>query len=219
MKYDNIYIPTYVINLPDRIDRRKSIESEFKDKAEFELHIVEAIKHPIGAVGLWKSITSIIREVVQKGEDDVIIICEDDHIFTENYQRDKFLDQVMRGAQLGTQILFGGIGGFGKAVPIEPELFWIDWNWCTQFMVIYQPAFDKILNARFTKKDVADEFLGKIIPNKVVIYPFISIQKDFGYSDVTKGNEKVGQIGKYFDDADLRLKTYERIVQKYDIML
>lgn len=177
MKYNNIYIPTYVINLPERIDRRKSVEAEFKDKTEFELHIVEAIKHPIGAIGLWKSITSIIKKVAQKGEDDVIIICEDEHVFTENYQRDKFLDQVMRCAQFGTQILFGGIGGFGKAVPIESELFWIDWNWCTQFMVIYQSAFDKILNTRFTKKDVVDEYLGKIIPNKVVIHPFISLQK------------------------------------------
>lgn len=219
MTYDNIYIPTYVINLPERTDRRKSVEEQFKNKNEFELHIVEATKHTIGAVGLWKSITSIIREVVQKGEDDVIIICEDDHVFTENYQRDKFLDQVMRGAQLGTQILFGGIGGFGKAVPIESEFFWIDWNWCTQFMVIYQSAFDKILNARFTENDVADEFLGKIIPNKVVIHPFISIQKEFGYSDITKGNEKIWQISKYFDNADLRLKTYERIIKKYNIML
>ncbi|MFA6831635.1 MAG: glycosyltransferase [Prevotella sp.] len=219
MKYDNVYIPTYVINLPERTDRRKSIEAEFKDKDEFELHIVEATKHPIGAVGLWKSITSIIRAVVQKNEDDVIIICEDDHVFTENYQRDKFLDQVMKGALLGTQILFGGIGGFGKAVPIDSGLFWIDWNWCTQFMVIYQSAFDKILNARFTKNDVADEFLGKIIPNKVVIHPFISKQKEFGYSDVTKGNEKKGQMSKYFDEADLKLKTYERIVKKYELIL
>ena len=63
---------------------------------------------------------------------------------------------------------------------------------------------------------MVDEYLGKIIPNKVVIHPFISIQKEFGYSDITKGNERVGQIGKYFDDADLRLKTYEHIVKKYE---
>ncbi|MBW4763336.1 glycosyltransferase [Prevotella melaninogenica] len=217
MKYDDICIPTYVINLLEHIDRRKSIEVTFKDKKEFEVHLVKAIKHPIGAVGLWKSITGIIKEVVQKDEDDVIIICEDDHVFTENYQRNKFLGQVMRNAQLGTQILFGGIGGFGEAVPIEEGLFWINWNWSTQFMVIYRSAFNKILNARFSKKDVADEFLSKIIPNKVVIHPFISIQREFGYSDITKGNEREGQVGKYFDEADLRLKGYKRIVEKYNI--
>lgn len=217
MKYDDICIPTYVINLLEHIDRRKSIEVTFKDKKEFEVHLVKAIKHPIGAVGLWKSITGIIKEVVQKDEDDVIIICEDDHVFTENYQRNKFLGQVMRNAQLGTQILFGGIGGFGEAVPIEKGLFWINWNWSTQFMVIYRSAFNKILNARFSKKDVADEFLSKIIPNKVVIHPFISIQREFGYSDITKGNEREGQVGKYFDEADLRLKGYKRIVEKYNI--
>jgi len=218
MKYYNICIPTYVINFPKHIDRRKSVEAEFEGKAEFELHIVEAAKHSIGAVGLWKSITSIIKKVVQKGEDDVIIICEDDHVFTENYQRDKFLEQVMKGAQLGTQILFGGIGGFGKAVPIEFELFWIDKNRCTQFMVIYQPAFDKILNARFTKNDIIDDFLGKTIPNKVVVYPFISRKKEFGNFDAIKGNEKKGQLSKSFDEADLRLKTYERIIKKYRLL-
>lgn len=219
MKYDKVYIPTYVINLSERTDRRNNVEIEFKDRDEFELHIVEAVKHPIGAVGLWKSIKGIIKALAQKGEDDVVIICEDDHVFTENYQRDKFLEQVIRCAQLGTQILFGGIGGFGHAIPIDKELFWIDWNWCTQFMVIYRSAFDRILNARFTKNDVADEFLAKIIPNKMVVHPFISRQKEFGYSDITKGNEEAGKICKYFDDADSRLQVYGQIVKRHKILV
>jgi len=85
-------------------------------------------------------------------------------------------------------------------------------------MVIYQPAFDKILNARFTKNDIIDDFLGKTIPNKVVVYPFISRKKEFGNFDAIKGNEKKGQLSKSFDEADLRLKTYERIIKKYRLL-
>lgn len=215
MKYDEISIPTYVINLPERVERRQSIEKEFKGRKEFELHIVEATRHEIGAVGLWKSIKGIIQEVVSKNEDDVIIICEDDHIFTESYQRDLFISQICRAAQLNTQILFGGIGGYENAVKISDDMFWIDWNWSTQFMVVFKPAFEKILKARFTKRDVADEFLSKIISNKIVLYPFISRQKDFGYSDVTASNNNKGHIEDLFDKTEARLRRMMDVFQKY----
>ncbi len=41
----------------------------------------------------------------------------------------------------------------------------------------------------------------------MVIYPFISEQKDFGYSDVTKSNdENKGLIRKIFDEANAKFK-------------
>ena len=86
-------------------------------------------------------------------------------------------------------------------------------------MVIYRSAFDRILNARFTKNDVADEFLAKITPNKMVVHPFISRQKEFGYSDITKGNEESGKICKYFDEADSRLQVYGQIVKRHKILV
>ena len=54
--------------------------------------------------------------------------------------------------------------------------------------------------------------LSEIIYNKMVIYPFISEQKDFGYSDVTLGNmEYPGKIREFFKRANARFKMIRTI--------
>ena len=72
--YQNIIIPAYVINLPERKDRLAHIQQQFLGKSEFDVTIMEACKHSIGAVGLWKSILKVIKIGVAN-EDDVIIFC------------------------------------------------------------------------------------------------------------------------------------------------
>lgn len=206
-----VCLSTYVINKQERTDRWKHITKEFSAHPEFEVHKVDACIHRIGAVGLWHS----FRKIIQKAKDDdedVILICEDDHFFTSNYDRKIFLQQVYSAGMLGTQLLLGGIGGFGDMVPVCNGLYWVDWFWCTQFSVVYRNAFDTILEATFTDHDVIDEFLSRILPNKLVIYPFISEQKDFGYSDVTAtNNNKDKMIEQYFRRSRKKADGYLRL--------
>ena len=211
---DNLRIPVYIINLPERTDRLKSILDEFRDKDEFDINIIPAVSSPRGAEGLWKSIISII-EKVNNTDDDVIIICEDDHVFTNNYNRDAFLTEIVKSATQGCQLLFGGIGNFKNAVPLSPCRLWIDWCWCTQFMVVFRPAFSVILNAKFGENDVADEFLSFLFSNKMVLYPFVSRQKSFGYSDVTITNNELGHIEDLFNKTESRLNKIMRIYNQY----
>jgi len=205
MNYADIEIPVYVYNLPERPERKESIIHTFEGKPEFELHIIPAIKKERGADGLWASILNVIQNVIE-GEDEVVILCEDDHVFTADYDRDLFLQDVIEAGRQGCQILYGGIGNFHNAVPVSERRFWIDWSWCAQFMVIYRPAFEIILNAKFGKTDVADEFLSRILPNKMTLFPFISVQKEFGYSDVTATNNKKGVLTQYFKETSKRLE-------------
>lgn len=88
------FISTYVINLKDRIDRKKHAISEFEGKDEFYVTFVDACEHSIGAVGLWNSIVKIIHIAVEK-DDDVIVICEDDHYFTENYSKEYLFENIL----------------------------------------------------------------------------------------------------------------------------
>lgn len=200
-----IVIPTYIINLKRRTERLKHVLFQFEGKAEFDIHIVEACKHKIGAVGLWESIVKIIKEVID-GDDDVIIICEDDHTFTLDYNREEFIHHVIKAAEQGIEILSGGIGGFGNAYPIGPKRYWVDWLWFTQFIVIYRPFFQRILDEPFTEIDTADGKISKMASNKAVIYPFISIQHDFGYSDVTQSNNEIkGKVTELSRETDKRL--------------
>lgn len=214
---DDIVLPTYIINLPNRTDRKESIERQFAEHSEFDVHFVEACIQPQSNVGLWQSICKIVKKAVLEDE-DVVLICEDDHIFTPNYNRSLFLRQVWEAGIIGSDILSGGIGGFGNLVPIKNGLFWTDWFWCTQFIVIYRKAFSKILNADFKETDVADEFLSRLLTNKLIILPFISIQKDFGYSDVTIANNVNGNITRCFENAKEKANVYLRVITKYGNM-
>lgn len=212
--YNDITIPVYVINLPERTERLESIYETFKGKNEFELNIIPAIKRERGADGLWQTIYSIV-EKANDGDDEVIIICEDDHVFTPIYERDLFINEVIAAGQSGCQILLGGIGNYNNAVPLSPNRLWIDWSWSTQFVVLYRTAFQDILDSTFGEKDVADEFLSLLLSNKMVLYPFISRQKDFGYSDVTASNNNKGQIEDLFDQTEARLNKMMEAYQKY----
>ena len=69
-------------------------------------------------------------------------------------------------------------------------------------MVVYRSAFRRILEADFGSADVADEFLSRVLPNKMVIFPFISVQRDFGYSDITASNNRPGEITCHFRNAE-----------------
>ena len=214
---EDIALPTYIINLPNRTDRKRHIEIQFAERKEFDLHFVNACIHSRGNVGLWQSICKIIKKADMDGE-DVILICEDDHTFTPNYNRSLFLKQVWEAGLMGTDMLSGGIGGFGNLAPVRNGLFWVDWLWCTQFIVIYRRAFSKILNAKFNDTDVADEFLSRILTNKLITLPFISIQRDFGYSDVTIANNRKGEITRYFEKSKEKADDYLRVIKKYGIM-
>lgn len=213
--FEDIVIPTYIINLKERSDRLEHALIQFSGKTEFEIHVTEARKHKIGAVGLWESIVNIVSQVID-GDDDVIIICEDDHTFTEHYNRDEFIKNLIDASEQRVELLSGGIGGFGCAVPITKNRFWIDWFWCTQFIVLYRPIFHKILNYNFMETDTADGVLSEITSHKMVIYPFLSVQTDFGYSDVTRSNDKInGMISKHFNDAKNKMNVYYKAYLRF----
>lgn len=154
-------LPTYIINRKVRTDRREHISNEFKGKPKFMINWVEACEHTNGAVGLWNSIRKIVQEAKQQGY-EFILICEDDHFFTEHYTPEYLFSNILHARQQGALLLNGGIGGFGTALPVSTNRYWIDWFWCTQFVIIYRPLFDDILSYEFQENDTADGILSAI---------------------------------------------------------
>ena len=215
---NDFYLPVYVINLKSRTERRKHIEEQFKGKPEFEVRFIEAVEHSPGAVGLWKSIVKVVKTAIEC-EDDIIIICEDDHTFTSAYNKEYLLTNIIEAGKQESELLSGGIGGFGTAVPVAGNRYWVDWFWSTQFIVLFKPLFLKILNYNFRDSDTADGVLSMVAKNKMTIYPFISVQKDFGYSDVTRSNnENVGLVDNLFLHANRRLGMIHYIAHKFERM-
>lgn len=205
------YIPVYAINMSERKERREHIIRQFEGKLEFEFHLVEACTHAKGTIGLWNSIIKIVRKA-KEDDEEVIIICEDDHYFTEHYSPGLLYKEIRETYIQGGELLSGGIGGFGQAIPTGYHRYWIDWMWCTQFIVIYSSLFDKILSYEFKENDTADGVLSLLASTKMVVYPFISEQKDFGYSDVTQSNMvHKGLIREHFERSNKKLHMIEQI--------
>lgn len=71
-----------------------------------------------------------------------------------------------------------------------------------------------IMHKEFSERDVADEFLSKILPNKLAIWPFISVQSEFGYSDVTGNNAQTGMLRSLFENTYKRFERYNAIKQR-----
>lgn len=214
MDVADMCLPTYVINLPERTDRRAHILHQFDGRPEFDVRFVEAVRHEVGAVGLWQSIRRVVEQA-ERDDDDCVLICEDDHLFTPGYDRTRFLHQVVLAGAMGAQLLSGGIGGFGNLVPLGDGLAWVDWLWCTQFIIVYRKAYRPILDAAFSVRDVADGKLSTLLTAKMVTVPFVSRQADFGYSDVTDANNRQAQILRHFDDAEQTLAHYRYAHRRY----
>lgn len=208
-------MPVYVINLPSRDERRKHIEQQFAGKTEFEVHFIEAVSHKVGAIGLWESICKVIHTAKERDE-EIIVICEDDHFFTPAYNKDFFLAQLVEASRQNVELLIGGIGGFGHAVQVARHRFWTDWFYSTQFVVVFRSFFDKVLNYSFKEGDTADGVFSQLTMDKQTIFPFISVQKDFGYSDVTSSNDTYrGLIDHLFYNTEARLNMLYQVAQKF----
>ena len=205
-EFSNLSIPTYIINLPYRKDRLEHIKKQFAGKSEFDIKIIEACKNSNGALGLWESIRKIIKMGIDN-DDDVLIVCEDDHEFTANYSKLLLLKNIIEAHGQHTEVLSGGICWFDKALPVSNNRAWVSTSYCTQFIILYKRVFEKILNEPYDHTVTADGMLSQILSNKIVFFPFISLQKDFGYSDISIDNNKDKEVQpNLFDTQIERLK-------------
>ncbi|SIR61671.1 Glycosyltransferase family 25 (LPS biosynthesis protein) [Mucilaginibacter lappiensis] len=214
--YHNLIIPTYVINLPERTDRLEHIKKQFKGKPEFNVTIVEACNHKIGSVGLWQSIRKIIN-LAMENDDDVIIICEDDHEFTEYYFKEYLMKNIIEAHLQGINYLSGGSSYTDNEILIADNRFWVSNCLATQFIILYKSFFQQIIDEPFDDGVIVDRLLSEMTSKKMVLYPFISRQHDFGYSDVTTiHNENKNLVNRLFEESDKKLNAIYIMHQKYN---
>lgn len=207
-------ISVYAVNLLHRKDRYQHIKAQYADKKEFNLTIVPAIEHKKGAYGLWQSICQIVAIEAEK-DSDFFILCEDDHTFTDQYSPELLYNCIKQAQSLGADMLSGGYSWFIDAIQVSEHLFWGNKFTGMQFTIIFRKFYQSILNADFGENVVADLNLSDITENKFVIYPYISIQKEFGYSDVTLQNNEQGSVDRVFKHSIERLNILYKVRKFY----
>lgn len=207
-------INTYIINLAKRTDRKAHILGQFKHRPEFNVQLVKAIPNENGALGLWETIVHIIKDLAPQ-EEDYILIVEDDHQFTDAYHEEILFKEILTAQKKGADVLLGGVSWFTEALQIQDNLFWVDKFNATQFLIVFRGFYTKLLESEFTPGDTADKIIYEISENKFLIYPFISTQKEFGYSDATTKNNREGYVTEIFETSDLVLSHIVKVGEYY----
>jgi hypothetical protein len=210
----NKYIRSFVVNLNRRTGRRAHTIKQFADREEFQMNLVKAVEHPVGAIGLWITIRHILKDLVEP-QDEYIILCQDDHLFTKGYSKEYLLYCINEAQLLDADILSCGISGFTSAIKVSKNLYWVEKFSGLQFAVIFRKFFQTILDANYETVNAADLKLCALTENKFFIYPFLSIQKEFGYSDVTAGNNAQGHIDNAFKDCNEKVTILKTVSNFY----
>ncbi|MGX5820702.1 hypothetical protein ACWKWU_21080 [Chitinophaga lutea] len=191
-------ISAYIIHLPERTERLDDIRQTFAGQSAFDLHIITAKRHMRGNVGLWQTITGITGSA--SGE--YILLCEDDHRFTDAYTPQLLFACIGEAKALGAELLCGGVSWFSEGTVVSERLLSVKAFTGLQFTIIFQPLFNRLARASFGDNDAADLVLSGLSRGTYVFHPFISVQHDYGYSDVTPENNRPGRVDHLFLAAE-----------------
>lgn len=204
----------FAINLEERVERKKHILSEFEKYREFELTIVKATQHNVGSWGLWLTIKNIVQNAIDNDE-DYIIICEDDHAFTEAYDKETLKAAIHKLKSVEADVLLGGVSWFETVLPISKDLFWVKKFNGLQFTIIFRRYYQTLLSLEIAKGQDADIIISSNSDRSFVLYPYISVQKEFGYSDVTDNNQQPGYVTEIFKNSQEKLKQLNQVADYY----
>src|SRR5690606_40497336 len=161
--------------------------------------------------GLWDTLVNLIRNKINKN-DDYFIFCEDDHQFMIDYDHNQLLDCIEKAKGFNADVLLGGVSWFEVAVKCKPNLFWINKFTGAQFMILFKSMYGRILGVdNFSKTDALDHKISALSSYIFTMYPFVSTQKEFGYSDVTILNSFSGRVDGLFTTASDRLKIIDKV--------
>lgn len=208
-------LKTYILNLPKRQDRRKSIEKGFYGKDLFDTEILCPIIHVVPRISHWLSFQ---QSVVKAKEQQLpcFLFCEDDHIFTQAFDESKLVELIDEVDAMEADLLLGGISWMESPLQITNQLFWVDKFNGIQFAVIFSRFYDRILDYDMQKDDIVTEIVLSNLSDRIfVCYPFISVQKEFGYSDVTIKNNQDGYVTDLFKNTRKKLDIQNKVRQYY----
>ena len=186
--FENVTVSVYALIYSD-VNTISDFLKQFHDRPEFELHLV-----PITVSSAWTALQDCIRKS-DNDDDDLIIVCNERHLFTEDYDWDVFLQNIIKAQQMGCDILLSGATGFRYAVRVANNIFWIDKFKQDEFFVIYKKAFQKILKSHKEGLPVTT-CLSDLVSNIICTVPFMS-----SYSADSNSNPDIEMISKHHHES------------------
>jgi hypothetical protein len=209
-------ISVYIPNLPQRTERRASIMEQFGGRNLFDINLVRPVSDKVASNSLWRTFCHIVQKE-KEGGSDLFIFCEDDHVFTDEYSDAFLLDRIKEADGMEADMLSGGVSWMRNSLQVRERLFWVEQFNGMQFTVIYKRFYEKILATQYdeTQKYISDIFLSTLSDSIFVMFPYISVQKEFGHSDVTEKNNKAGYVESLFEKTEKTLTILKKVRNHY----
>lgn len=207
---------TFILNMPQRTERLRSVTAEFHDYVRlFRTVYIRPVSHAVPRISHWLTFLQLAREAGVSGL-PCFIFCEDDHVFTPSFDEASFMATVEEADSLGADVLMGGVSWMKTPVQVRDSLFWLEGFNGTQFMVVFSRFYDKILKSEFSEDSVVTDLHISANSNNIfVVYPFVSRQKEFGYSDCTVTNNKKGYVENLFESTSRGLDILYKVRNFY----
>ena len=200
--------------MPRRKDRKLSVISEFQGKRLFDIKFVTPVAHEIPRVSHWLTFQHL-TEKAKETQLPLFLFCEDDHVFTPDFDEHRLEKLVEESDQMEADMLLGGISWMQSPLQINERLFWVEKFNGIQFAIVYQRFYDRILSFHSGEDVITEIALSGLSDRIFVSYPFISIQKEFGYSDVTASNNQQGYVDELFEKARKKFDIQNKVRNYY----
>ena len=198
MKNDEVCISTFLVGEWTNV----MVKKHFDGKSLFR---TEMLVSP--SLSRWSLFRCAVEHAEKSGDDDVIVVCFNEHNFTNNFDGRLFLDVIVEASKRGAQLLIGGCQKVENMVPVTSSLFWVDVTSGASFYVVYRSVYRKILSITIDGGDAdLDEIISQYIPNKFLVCPIISdsSMQDSASSDVNSAQET--------------MNIYKTIIAKYNLL-
>jgi len=200
-------IDIFVINLIERLDRKKQIILDFLPYKEVQLHFIEAIKNDDdGAIGCFLSHKKCL-EIAKERNMKYMIVLEDDCLPMNNFEirLNKLLTYL--DSNNDWDIFLGGVKKcnkiFEKKTISDENIYKINRGHCSHLVIYNNSFYDTFLEVDETKYAV-DTFWHKKY-SVWILLPFLAYQRN-GMSNI--GNCYNGNFINNFIDTEKCLFNY-----------
>ena len=171
---DDIIIPTYIINVSQSLNCFDTILSQFGGKDEFDIKIFRVAEEETEDLMYWKAVRKVIETAINN-EEDVIIICDENHEFASSYKKEQLISSIYEAHRLQACILLGGLNGdFRNLLPLKSGISWLEAFSQSNFIILFRSIYEKFLNESFCSTDNFFQKLSALTSNKFVMHPPIS---------------------------------------------
>lgn len=115
---------------------------------------------------------SIVNKSLED-EDDLIIICFEDHRFRTNYTNTDLLKYIYLASFYKADILFGNGNETDFICKIQDELYWVNSVRESNFIILFRNFLGKLLDLDFGSGIDFSEKISTLSSNKLMIYSLV----------------------------------------------